>query len=129
MGIKGDYVVKKKSKKIKYPTRDEIIKALSDDKNTRDLEQVLVILEFDRKTDRIGLIKGELLQNNSIIVRGKLTVFPEMMQDQSIWNNLKVGESAVYGFALEYQEEKLFDMIIEGFKSSIRDGRIPFLNR
>jgi len=122
-------MTKKKNNRIKYPTREEIIQALCDDKELKGFEQLLVILEFNRKTDKIGLIKGELLQNDDVVVRGKLTVFPGMMPDPSMWSNLKVGESVLYGFALEYQGEKLFDMLVEGFKNSIRDGRIPFFNR
>jgi len=122
-------VTKRKNDRVKYPTREEIIQALHDDDKMKDFEQLLVVLEFNRKTDKIGLIKGELLQNDKVVIRGKLTVFPETMPDPSMWSKLKVGESVFYGFSLEYEGEKLFDMLAEGIKNSIRDGRIPFFNR
>ena len=107
----------------------EIIDTLKDDETLNGFNEFIMILEFNRKSKNIGLIKGELRQGDEIIIRGKLTVFPQIMPNNSMWTDLEVGKSVYYGFSLEFQEENLFDLFSEGFKTSIREGKIPFLHR
>lgn len=115
--------------KFEFPSKEEVIKAIKDDKKLKGFEELMVILEFNRKSNKIGLIKGELRQNDEIILRGKLTVFPNTMPLDSIWRNVNIGESIFYGFSLEYKEETIFDLFSEGFRNSIREGKLPFLHR
>lgn len=116
-------------KKKTYPSKEEILEALKDDKKLKEFEELIVILEFNRKSENIGLIKGELRQKDDIILRGKLTVFPKTMPNSPIWVELDIGESIYYGFSLEFQEETLFDLFSEGFRNSIREGKLPFFHR
>ena len=118
-----------KTKRVSYPSKDEIIEALKDDKELKGFEEMIVILEFNRKSEKIGLIKGELRQNDEIVIRGKLTVFPKTMAKSSMWDDIEVGESIFYGFQGEFKEETLFDLFADGFRNSIREGKFPFLHR
>jgi len=113
-------------KKVVYPSKDEIIDALKEEEVPKGFEQFLVLLEFNKKSDKLCLIKGELLQNEDVVLRGKLTVIPEMTSNPTQWDKMEVGESKIFGFSLEYRGETLFDIFSEGFKESIRKGKIPF---
>lgn len=117
------------SNKNIYATKEEIIEALKDDKKLKGYEELIVILEFNRKSERIGLIKGELRQKDEVVLRGKLTVFPKAMPNSSMWTDIGIGESIYYGFSLEFHEETLFDLFSEGFRNSIREGKLPFIHR
>ncbi len=119
----------KGEKNKEYPSKEEIIEALKDDKKLKKFEELMIILEFNRKSNSIGLIKGELRQNDEVILRGKLTVFPKTMPNTSMWTDIGIGESIYYGFSLEFQEETLFDLFSEGFRNSIREGKLPFFHR
>ena len=114
------------TKEVSYPSKEEIIDALKEEEIPKGFEQFLVLLEFNKKSDKLCLIKGELLQNEDVVLRGKLTVIPEMTSNPTQWNKMEVGESKIIGFSLEYQGETLFDIIREGFKDSLSKGRIPF---
>ena len=113
-------------KKMSYPTKEEIIEVLKEEEVPKGFEQFLVLLEFNKKGENLCLIKGELLQNEDVVLRGKLTVIPEITSTPTQWDKMKVGESKIFGFSLEYQGETLFDIFSEGFKESIRNGKIPF---
>jgi hypothetical protein len=112
-----------------FPSKEEIIKALKEDKKPKGFEELIIILEFYRKSDAIGLIKGELRQNDEVLIRGKLTVFPKTMPTTSMWTNLDIGKSIYYGFSLEEKGETIIDLFSEGFRNSIRQGKIPFFHR
>lgn len=111
----------------KYPSKEEILDALKDDDNLKGFDELIVILEFNRKSENIGLIKGELRQNDEVMLRGKLTIFPKTMPNNSVWADLDVGKSIYYGFSLDFKEENLLDLLSEGFRTSLREGKIPFL--
>jgi hypothetical protein len=118
-----------RNEKAKYPSKAEIINALKEDKSLKGFDELMVILEFNRKSENIGLIKGELRQNDEVMLRGKLTVFPKTMPNNSMWADLDVDKSIYYGFSLEFKEETLFDLFSEGIRNSIREGKFPFLHR
>ena len=75
-------------------------------------------------SEDIGIIKGELIQNDKVILRGKLTIYPGSPD----WEKIEVGESIFNGLCLDYKGEKLSELFIEGFKNSIREGKFPFLH-
>ena len=114
------------TKKVSYPSKEEIIEVLKEEEVPKGFEQFIVLLEFNKKSDKLCLIKGELLQNEDVVLRGKLTVIPEMTSNPTQWDKMEVGESKIFGFSLEYKGETLFDIFSEGFKESIRKGKIPF---
>jgi len=110
--------------KRKYPSREEIINALLDDEKIKDFENYILILERKKVSNNIGIFKGELIQNDQVILRGKLTVYPGSPD----WEMIEVGESIFNGLCLDYKGEKLSELFIEGFKNSLRDGKLPFLH-
>jgi len=116
----------KSKKKVSYPTKEEIIDALNEEEVPKGFEQFLVLLEYYKKSENLCLIRGELLQNDDVVLRGKLTIIPELTSNPSQWEKMEVGDSKIFGFSLEYQGETLFDIIRDGFKESLSQGRIPF---
>lgn len=116
----------KSKKKVSYPTKEEIIDALKEEEVPKGFEQFLVLLEYYKKSENLCLIRGELLQNDDVVLRGKLTIIPELTSNPSQWDKMEVGDSKIFGFSLEYQGETLFDIIRDGFKESLSQGKIPF---
>jgi hypothetical protein len=115
-------------KQINHSSKEEIIKALSDDNELEGFSKYILIIEHKKVSQTLGLIKGELLQNNKIILRGKMTEFPETFPDSFNWESLTVGESYYEGFSLDYQGETISQLLIQGFKNSIKEGKIPFIH-
>ncbi len=118
---------KSRGKKPRYPSKDEILKALLDDKKLVDFEKLILIVEHKKTSKNIGIIKGELLQNDKVIFRGKMTEFPETTPDSFDWDELNIGESYYQGFSLDYKGEKISELFIQGLKNSIKKGKIPFV--
>jgi len=118
----------KSEKKACYPTKDEIINALKEEKVEKGFHQFLVILEINKKCENLCLIKGELLKNNDVVLKGKLAVLPEMSPIEVDWDIMEVGESQILGFTIEHKEETLFDIIREGIKNCLRKGKIPYFH-
>jgi hypothetical protein len=115
------------NRQINHSSKEEIIKALSADSELEGFSKFILILEHKKVSGTIGLITGELLQNNKIILRGKMTEFPESLPDSFNWDVLAIGESYFEGFSLDYQGEKISQLIIQGIKNSIKEGKIPFI--
>ena len=117
------------SKKIKkHASKEEILEALSDNKKLEGFGKLILLIEHKKISNTIGLITAELLQNNKIVLIGKTTVFPESLPDSFDWGKLAIGESCFDGFSLDYKGEKLSQLIIQGFKNSIKNGKIPFIH-
>ena len=108
--------------KIRHPARKEIIDALKEEQNLKGFNSYILILEKKKVSNNIGLFGGELLQNDKIIARGKVTI-PTNTPD---WNELEVGESSFQGFCLDLKGESLSEVIIEGIKNRFKDGKLPF---
>lgn len=120
-------VRKNSSKKTsKYPTKDEILQSLVDDKELEGFEKYILIIEHKKLSDTIGIIQGELIQNDKVILRGKMTELPESLPDSFDWDILDVGKSFFNGFSLDYQGESISHMIVQGVKKSIKEGKIPY---
>lgn len=117
-------------KKSRFPTKKEVVQAVSDDDALNGFEKYALIIEHKKLSNNVGMIKAELLQNNKILLRGKIAKFPERQQDSSFnWEMLKVGESYFEGYSLDFKGATFSQKIIDGFKKSITEGRIPYLSR
>ena len=108
--------------KKQHPTRKEIIDALKEEQKLEGFENYILIIEKKKVSNNIGLWGGELLQNDKVLARGKAT----MPQTSPDWDELEVGESIFQGFCLDLKGEKLSDVMIEGIKNRLKEGRIPF---
>lgn len=108
--------------KIQHPTRKEIIGALKEEQSLEDFDNYILIIEKKKVSDNIGLFGGELLQNDKIIARGKVTIPPNTPD----WNELELGESSFQGFCLDLKGESLSEIITEGIKNRLKDGKLPF---
>jgi hypothetical protein len=113
--------------KNKHASKEEILNALTDDEKLAGYGKLILIIEHKKISDTIGLIQGELLKNDAVILKGKMTEYPETTQDSFDWDVLDIGESYFEGFSLDYKGEKISDLIIQGIKSSIKAGKIPFI--
>jgi len=110
-----------------YPSRKEVIDALKDDCKIEGFEDIIAIIEMNRKSENIALLKGELIQNGEVILRGKIASTPSALPEEN-WNEIEIGESLYYGISLEYRGETLIDMFKEGVNKCIKEGRLPFIH-
>lgn len=118
-----------KKKKPNYPSKDEIIKALREGQELKGFENYILIIEHKKINENVGIVKGELLQNDEVILGGKMTVFPETLSNAFDWEKLNIGESIFNGFYLDYKGETLSEILLEGIKNSLREGKFPFIRR
>ena len=116
-----------KNNKSKFPAKEEVMQALSEDETLKGFEKYALVVEFKKMSKKIGVIKGELFQNDEILLKGKMIEFPETQPESFDWNILKVGESYFLGYSLDYKGETLAQLIKQGLKKSIKEGRFPFL--
>ncbi|MCX6776084.1 MAG: hypothetical protein NT130_04530 [Candidatus Micrarchaeota archaeon] len=116
-----------KNKKYEFPTKEEVIKALLDDKELKGFKKYMLVLEYKKISEGLGLIKAELIHNNKAVLRGKMTEFPETTSESFEWDKLRAGQSYFVGFSLDYTEETFVQGVINGIKKSMKEGRIPFL--
>ena len=114
---------------MSLPTKEEVKDALLSDKPSKEFKRYVLIVEYRKISTRLGLISAELIQNNSVILRGKITQFPEINQDFFRWDKLRIGEAQFEGYLLDAKEEPLIQLIKQGFKKSIREGRLPFFSK
>lgn len=108
--------------KKQHPTRKEIMDALKEEQKLKGFENYILIIEKKKVSNDIGLWGGELLQNDEVLARGKVTMPPNSPD----WDELEIGESIFQGFCLDLKEEKLSEVIIEGIKNRLKNGKIPF---
>lgn len=117
----------RKKQKLRFPTKEKVLQALAEGGNLNGFEKYALIIEYKKISGTIGVVTGELLQNNKILLRGKLVVFPETQPDSFDWGLLKAGENYFQGYSLDYKGETLIQLIKQGLKKSIKNGRFPFL--
>ena len=113
--------------KSKYPTKADIIRALTPKEKPKGHQQYILILEFHKMNSKLGIITGELLQDGKIVGRGKMTELPMTNEDSFDWDKLKISESYFQGFSLESKPESLVQTIISGSKNALKAGRIPYI--
>ena len=111
------------------PTKEDVKDALLSDKPSKEFKRYVLIVEYRKISTRLGLISAELILNNSVILRGKIAHAPETNQDFFRWDKLRIGETQFEGYLLDTKEEPLIRLIQQGFKKSIRDGRLPFISK
>ena len=75
----------------------------------------------------LGIVKGEVLQNKKIVLKGGMTCIPEKTEESFNWDVLKVGQSYFEGYSLNYKGETIGSLIKQGVKKSIKEGKIPFM--
>jgi len=115
-------------KNLTYPSKSEIIESLRDDEKKKGFEEIIAIIELNRKSENIALLKGELIQNDEIILRGKIATTPTQLNYQT-WKDIEIGESVFIGFSIENKGETYFDMLREGFNNCLKEGKLPFVHR
>lgn len=109
-------------------SKDEIIQALKHCSKAKNFENFMLILEFRKFSNKLGVIQGKLYQNDKVVLRGKLTD-DVSSRDNFNWEELKIGGSSFRGFYLDYKKQTLFSLVKQGFQNSLKQGRIPFLSK
>ncbi len=112
--------------KSRFPTREEVLKAVQGSLQKGHGRYVLLI-EHQKISNRLGVVKGELFQNGKMILSGKMTQLPEPEEEGFNWDILKNGESYFEAFSLDYKGKSVSDLVKEGLKKSIGEGKLPFL--
>ena len=121
---------KSNKQKNRFPTKKEIVDALlADDPLKKGFEKYVAVVEHKKLSSKIGIVKGEILQNGKTIIKGKMTC-PPIKDDESFdWNMLTVGESYFQAFSIDFKGQSLKSMITEGIKKSIKEGKLPYMRK
>lgn len=111
-----------------FPTKKEIINALlKEDKSDKGYNKLILIIEHKKLSKQLGIIKGEVIHNGKIILKGKMTCIPIKEPDSFDWDKLKDNQSYYKGYTLDYKGETISSMIKQGLTKSIKEGKIPFI--
>jgi hypothetical protein len=116
-------------KKTRYPSKEELIKALQAKDELKGYKKLTLLTEHKKLSNQLAVIRGEVLQGTELIGRGQMTCSPVREPEGFDWEQLRAGESYFVAYSLEYKGETLFSMIGEGLKKSIKSGRIPFVSK
>lgn len=121
---------KSKKKKNLFPSKREVVNTLlKEDPQLKSLEKLMLITEHKKISSKIGLIKAELRQSGKLIMKGSMTCVPEKLEDSFDWSMLKVGQSFFSAYSLDYGKQTIGSMIKEGLKNSIKQGKVPFVQK
>ncbi|MCX6670717.1 MAG: hypothetical protein NTX92_02195, partial [Euryarchaeota archaeon] len=63
-------------KKYVFPTKEEVVNALLDDEELMGFKKYMLVLEYRKISNGLGVIKGELIHNNNVVLRGNIAEFP-----------------------------------------------------
>lgn len=118
-------------------TKNEIIQILMEENPPVDgdnrFNQLFLIVEFKKINPRVGIIKGELYNNDQLDYRGSLLI-PLMKNDtdqKNQWDSIEVGNSVYYGVSFDARELCMTEKIGEFLHRSIDEGKlqdfIPFI--
>ena len=118
----------KKKEKSRFPTKEEVMQALlEEDEKVKGFNKYILIIEYRKISEKLGIIRGELIQDDKIIFKGKMTQLPETQVDSFDWDMLEIGESYFEGYSLDYKGETISQLMKQGFKKSLKEGRLPFI--
>ena len=122
-------MVKKKINN-EFPSKKEIIATiLKEDPQIKKFEKLILIIEHKKINPTLAIIKGELVQNGRVVLKGSMSCIPERSDDSFNWNILKAGQSYFNVFSFDYKGETITSLITQGLKKSLKEGRIPFINK
>lgn len=118
-------------------TKNEIIQILMEENPPVDgdnrFNQLFLIVEFKKINLGVGIIKGELYNNDQLDYRGSLLI-PLMKNDtdqKNQWDSIEVGNSVYYGVSFDARELCMTEKIGEFLHRSIDEGKlqdfIPFI--
>ena len=107
-------------------TKEEILKILKEEnpKLGEKYTQYILIIEYKKLNENLGIIKGELYKNDIIEYRGSLlTPNPK----GGSWENIGIGKSKFYGLTFDTREESIAELLGGFFKRSLKEGRLQDL--
>ena len=118
-------------------SKEEILELLKEEnpliQEDENYSQLIVVLETKKLRINLGIIKGEYYMDGKLENRGSLLLPIDSSNKNTIWVNLKEGESAFYGFTLDSREmkipEKIKDFFSRSFDGAIIQDFIPFVGR
>jgi len=111
-------------------SKEAIIQILRDENPPVDgdlyFNQLFLIVEFKKVSEIIGIIKGELYNNDKLDFRGSLIIPLSQNDDnqQKNWNTIEIGKSVFYGLSFDSRELCITEKIKEFFNRSISEGKI-----
>jgi hypothetical protein len=122
---------------VSYPTKNDIMQILKEENppvdESKRYNQLFLIIEFKKISEKIGIIKGELYGNGQLEYRGSILIplLRVVVDQQSIWNSIEAGKSIFYGISFDTRELGLTEKVSDFFGRSIEEGKIqdfiPFL--
>lgn len=116
--------------KSRYSSKKEIIDILlKENPKQKGMDKLILLIEHKKINTNVGIMKGEILKDGKIVLTGSMTCMPKKSIDSFDWNMLNNGESFFNGFSVDYSKETIGSMIKEGLKKSIKEGKIPFLQK
>lgn len=116
-------------------SKEEILELLREEnpliQGDENYSQLIIVLETKKLRMNLGIIKGEYYQDGKLENRGSVLLPIDSSNKNTIWVNLKAGESAFYGFTLDSREmkipEKIMDFLSRSFDGAMIQDFIPFV--
>ena len=116
-------------------SKEEILKHLREEnpliQGKENYSQLIIVVETKKLRLNLGIIKGEFYQDGKLEYRGSLLLPIDSSIKNTVWANLKAGESAFYGFTLDLREmkipEKIKDFFSRSFDGAVIQDFIPFI--
>ena len=109
-------------------SKEEIIELLKEEnpiiQGQENYSQLMLVFEAKKLHSNLGVIKGEYYQNDKLENRGSLLLPLYSTNQNTIWTNLKEGETAFYGFTFESREMKVHEKVAAFFSRSLEGATI-----
>lgn len=107
-------------------TKEEILKILKEEnpKLGKDYTQYILIIEYKKLNESLGIVKGELYKNDTTEYRASL-LMPN--PKGATWEDIGIGKSKFYGLTFDTREESIAELIGGFFRRSLKEGKLQDL--
>ena len=109
-------------------SKEEIIELLKEEnpiiQGQENYSQLMLVFEAKKLHSNLGVIKGEYYQNDKLENRGSLLLPLDFTNQNTIWTNLKEGETAFYGFTFDSREMKVHEKVAAFLSRSLEGATI-----
>jgi len=115
---------------VPHLSKEEIIQILKDENPPIDgkdrFNQLFLIVEFKKINAQIGIIKGELYNNDKLDYRGSFLfpLTPDDTKQKNLWDSIEIADSIYYGISFDARDLRLTEKVAEFFNRSIEEGKI-----
>jgi hypothetical protein len=107
-------------------TKEEILRILKEEnpKLEGNYTQYILLIEYKKLDNELGIVKGELYKNDTIEYRASWLKINPRGDD---WDELNPGESKFHGVTFDTREEGFTELIGGFFKRTLKEGKLQDL--